>query len=70
MPVVFAQAGAAASVVHYIIIAMIVAGVIGIAFVVARQAGVVVPAFIIQILWILLAVVIGVMAISFLAQYL
>lgn len=70
MPFVIAQAGVAVSVVHYIVIAMIIAGVIGIAFVVARQAGVVVPAFIVQILWIILAVVIGVMAISFLAQYL
>lgn len=70
MPFVIAQSGLAPSIVHYVIIAIIIAGVIGIGFIVARQAGIVVPAFIVQILWIIMAVVIGVMAISFIAQYL
>lgn len=55
--------------VHWINIALILAGVIGIAYIVARQAGVVVPPFMIQIFWIVLAVAIGVAAISFLARY-
>lgn len=70
MPFMIAQAGLAPSIVHYVIVAIIIAGVIGIGFIVARQAGIVVPAFIVQILWIIAAVVIGVMAISFIAQYL
>lgn len=70
IPVLIAQVGAAASIVHYVIISIIIAGVIGIGFIVARQAGIVIPPFVIQILWIILAVVIGVMAISFIAQYL
>lgn len=59
-----------ATIVHWVIIALVIAGVIGIAYVVAQQAGVAIPPFIVKIFWIVLAVVIGVVAISFLAQYL
>lgn len=63
-------AGAAAgfTIVHWLIIALIVAGCIGIAFVVMRQAGIVVPPFIITIFWIVLAVFVGVIAIKFLVS--
>lgn len=61
--IVLAQA---AWVAHWAIIALIVAGIIGILLVVIRQSGVQIPGFIITILWICLAVVIGVVAIKFL----
>jgi hypothetical protein len=57
-------------IVHWVIIVLVLAGVIGIAYVVAQQAGIVIPPFIARIFWIVLAVVIGVIAINFLAQYL
>lgn len=65
-----AQGLAGSAIIYYIIVAIIVAGVIGIAFVVARQAGIVIPQFVITIFWIVLAVVVGVVAIKFLASML
>lgn len=62
----FAQNAFPAGVGHWLIVALVVAGIIGIALVVARQAGIVVPAFVVTILWIVLAVVVGVVAIKFL----
>lgn len=56
--------------VHLIIVIMVVAAVIGIAYIVARQAGIAIPAFIVQIFWIVLAVVIGIVAIRYVAAYL
>lgn len=53
--------------IHLILVAIVVAGAIGIAFVVAQVAGIVVPGWIITILWIVLAVVVAVVAIKFIA---
>lgn len=50
-----------------LIIAVIVAGCIGIALIAARASGVAVPSWVVSILWIVLAVVVAVMAIKFLA---
>jgi len=57
-------------IVHWVVLILVIAGVIGIAYVVTKQAGITIPGFIVQIFWIVLAVVIGVVAITFLAQYL
>lgn len=54
--------------VQWIIIAIVIAGIIGVAMVVAKQAGIVIPGFIVTIFWIVLAVFVGVIAIKFLAQ--
>lgn len=64
---ILAQQFASFDLIHWIIVAMVVAGIIGIALVIARQAGVVIPAFIFTIAWIVFAVVVGVIAIKFLA---
>ncbi len=53
--------------IHWILVCIVVAGIIGIFLVVVRQAGIEVPGWIIQILWIVLAVVVSVIAIKFLA---
>ncbi len=66
MPTLLAQAVFAGNVGHLLIVALVVAGVIGIALVVARQAGITVPPWLVQVLWIVLAVVVGVVAIRFL----
>lgn len=67
----FAVGGAAGmTIVQWLIIALIVAGCIGIAFVVMKQAGITVPPFIITIFWIVLAVFVGVIAIKFLVSLL
>ena len=62
----FAQAGIVGSVGTWMLIAIIVAGIVGVAIVIANQAGVQIPPFIVKILWIVLAVVIGAVAIKFL----
>lgn len=64
----FAQAFTAQSLVQWVIIAVVIVGVIGIALVVARQAGVTIPSFVITILWIVFACVIGIIAIRFIAS--
>lgn len=61
---------AAADLIHLIIVIMVVCAVIGIAYVVMRQAGVVIPGWVVQIFWIVVAVVIGVIAIRYVAAYL
>jgi hypothetical protein len=66
----FAQAGMAASIAHWIVILIVVGGIIGIGFIIIRQAGINIPPFVIQIFWIVLACVVGVIAIKFLAGYL
>ncbi len=53
--------------IHWVLVAIVVAGIIGIALVVVRQAGIAIPGWVIQILWIVLAVVVAVVAIKFLA---
>ena len=45
---------------------IIVAGLIGIVLIVIRAAGLVVPGWVVQILWVLLAVIVGVLAIKIL----
>jgi hypothetical protein len=57
-----------AGIIQLVIIAIIIAGVVGIAIVVARAAGVNVPPWAIQIFWIVIAVLVGVVAIKFLAS--
>ncbi len=65
---VLAQFVVGGDLIHWIIVAIVIAGVIGIALVIARQAGIVIPDFIWTIAWIVLAVVVGVIAIRFLAS--
>ncbi len=62
-----AQQLASFDLIHFIVIAIVVAGVIGIALVVVRQAGIVIPAFVLTIFWICLAVFVAIVAIKFLA---
>ncbi len=66
VPVIVAQAGIVTTVGTWMLIAIVVAGIVGIAIIVANKAGVQIPGFIIQILWVIFAVVIGVIAIKFL----
>lgn len=67
---IFAQAPLAAAIAHWAIVIIIVCGIVGVLLVVARAAGITIPPFIITICWILLAIVVGVVAIQFLASYL
>lgn len=59
----------AAEVAHWAIIIILIAGIIGVVFVVLRESGITIPGFIITILWIVLACVLGVIAIKFLINY-
>lgn len=59
----------AAQIAHLLIVAIVIGGVIGIALVIIRQSGIVIPQFVITILWIVIAVVVGVVAIRFVAGY-
>ena len=56
--------------IQWIIVAIVLAGIIGIAAVIIRQSGIAIPGFVITIFWIVLAVVVGVVAIKFLASML
>lgn len=49
----------------WLIMIVVIIGAIAIAYVVTNAVGIAIPAFIITILWIVLAVVIGVVAIKF-----
>ncbi len=53
--------------IQWVIVAIVLAGIIGIAMVVVRQTGIGVPDWVFQILWIVLVVVVAVVAIRFLA---
>ncbi len=53
--------------IHLVIVGIVIAGIVGIALVISRQAGIMIPGFVVTILWIVLAVVVGVVAIKFLA---
>lgn len=55
------------SIVHIALAIIVIAGIIGIVFVVTRQMGITIPPFIVNVLWIILAVVIGVVAVKFIA---
>jgi hypothetical protein len=70
LPITFAQVGLASGLTHWVIIAIVVAGILGVLFVITRQVGVVIPPFVITIAWIVLAVFIGVVAIKFLSTLL
>lgn len=61
-----AQAVAGYGLIQWLIVAIVVAAIIGVVFVVIRQTGIVIPPFIISIFWILLAAVVGIVAIRFL----
>lgn len=65
-----AQMAGGYSLIQIAIFVIVIAGIIGIVFVVTKQMGIAVPAWIITILWICLAVVIGIVAIRFLASML
>lgn len=62
----FAQGAAVGTIAYWAIAILVIGGVIGIMFVVLKQAGIAVPQFVWTILCILFAVIIGVMAIRFL----
>jgi uncharacterized protein (DUF983 family) len=65
--VIIAQVvGGGYSLVQLIVFVIVLCGVIGIAAVVIRQTGVAIPAWIITVFWICVAVVVGVFAIRFL----
>ena len=68
--IAFAQALTAAVLIQWAIVIIVICGIVGILLVVCRAAGVAIPGFIITILWILLAVVVGVVAIRFMASIL
>ncbi len=53
--------------IQWIVIAIVLAGVIGIAMIAIRAAGIDIPGWVIQILWIVLVVIVAVVAIKFLA---
>lgn len=55
--------------IHIIIVCIVLAGIIGIFLVVIRQAGINIPGWVLTILWIVLAVVVAVIAIKFLAGF-
>jgi hypothetical protein len=62
----FAQAAMASDVGHWAVVAIVVAGIVGILYVGLRQAGITIPPFVIQIIWIIIAVVACVIGIKFL----
>lgn len=65
---IFAQGLPQLSVTQWAILIIVLAGIVGIVFAVVRAIGVQIPSYIIHILWILLAVVIGIVAIKFIAS--
>ena len=65
-----AQAGLVGTIGHWAIILIVVAAIVGIALVVIRAAGIAVPSWIITILWIILAAIVGVLAIRILLSLL
>lgn len=66
----FVQVNTASVLVQWIVIAIVIAGVIGIALIVARQAGIAIPSWIFQIFWIVLACVVGIVAIRYIVALL
>ncbi len=64
---ILAQQLASYDLVHWIIIAIVLCGIVGIALIAARKAGITVPDWVWQILGIILVVVVAVLAIKFLA---
>lgn len=58
------------SLIQLAIFLMVIAGIVGVVFVVIRQAGITIPPFVLTILWIIFAVVLGVVAIKVLSSLL
>jgi len=54
------------SISHWAVPVLVCAGIIAVVAIVLRQLNIVVPAWIIQIFWVILAVFVGVLAIKFL----
>lgn len=50
--------------VHWLMIGIVIAGVVAIFYVVLQKMGVVVPDFIVKIFWIIVACVVGILAIK------
>ena len=65
-----AQIAGGYSLIQIAIFVIVIAGVIGIVLVITKQMGVSIPPFIITVLWIVLAVIIGIVAIKFIASML
>jgi hypothetical protein len=65
MPIAQVAAGGG-SIVHFVIVAIIVAAVVGIGLVVFRQSGIPVPSWAAQIVWICVVAVVAIFAIKFL----
>ena len=55
------------SIAYYAMVIILLAAVIGIVIVITRQMGVAIPPFIITVLWIILAAIVGILAIKFIA---
>jgi hypothetical protein len=62
--ILLGQAGLAGTVGYWGVILLIVAGVVGIVYVIARAVGVEIPGWLIQCGWIVVAVCVGVVAIK------
>ena len=58
------------SMIQWAILIVVIAGIVGIVLVCLRQFGIQIPDFIVKILWIILCVVVGVLAIKFVASML
>jgi hypothetical protein len=58
-----AQAGGA-TIVHWVVLIIIIAAVVGIMFVVLQECGVVIPGFVVKIFWIVIAAILGIAAIK------
>lgn len=58
------------SLVQWAILIVVIAGIVGIVLVCLRQFNIAIPQFVINILWIVLCVVVGVLAIKFIASML
>lgn len=61
---------AAWGLIQWAIAIVVIAGIVGIVIVVLKQMGVAIPPFVLHVLWICVAVVIGVAAIKFIASML
>jgi uncharacterized protein (DUF983 family) len=65
-----AQLGAAHAIGGWVIIAIVVAAIIGIGLVIARHVGLQIPAWFVTILWIVVAAIVGIVAIKLLLSLL
>lgn len=58
------------SIIQVALFLVVILGIVGVVLVIARQMGVQIPQYIVTIFWIILAVIVGVIAIKFLASLL